>query len=173
MSQKFEDRCTQLSSRINEISAITNSQHTELSQSMKRNISGTKEAVTVANAAHARVDERLHESVHKASQALKMQVETIAAATARHSECNVQDLESGLLGLIARESLSAELKIMVDRAIQRLQVVSDDVAQRSATFQQCTSCDLVYRQRSVCWINYGALIHNAETCALACYGSAS
>merc|ERR1739848_886906 len=82
-----------------------------------------------------RVDDHLQGFVHKASEALLQRIDVAAKDVAIHIEQQAKDIEQGFYGLVARESVDAELRCMVDRAIQRLQNVSNDLSRRSCALQ--------------------------------------
>mmetsp|Transcript_122209 Transcript_122209/g.317605 ORF Transcript_122209/g.317605 Transcript_122209/m.317605 type:complete len:463 (-) Transcript_122209:42-1430(-) len=130
--RQMDERCDGIGARFEELSATTQTSVAELLQSAKKATSSAKKAASTAEALTGSVDEKLQQSVHKASNALRLQLEAAAKDLSEKNDRKVRDLETGLQGLIAKEALAMEMQTMLDRASQRLQQVSDDIAYRSA-----------------------------------------
>lgn len=151
-------RCSQelsgtMAKRFDEMAQLQERQHAASDARLNVCDSNAKDAAESADKAVRLVDESLHQKVHAASRKLKEQIEAAAThssnaghaaapigevppSAAHELERRSQELQAGFYGLVAREALDTEIRALVDRATRRLQVVADDLAQRSATVQE-------------------------------------
>jgi len=149
LTRYSEELSVALSARLDEMALLGERRYTQTNSRMNRCDSNAQQAADSADKAVGLVDESLHKKVHTASHNLMEQIEAAAnrSAEAGHagdfngaaSQDKVakrsQELQAGFYGLVAREALDSEIRALVDRATRRLQVVADDLAQRSATIQ--------------------------------------
>jgi len=147
LAQYAQELCASLSSRSDDMSALADRRHAEMNTQMGVCSDNAREAASEARKAVRLVDESLHEKVHTASRNLMEQIEAAAVRSAgagqasefaaeQHIAKRAQELQAGFYSLVAREALDTEIRALVDRATQRLQVVANDLAQRSATIQE-------------------------------------
>jgi hypothetical protein len=148
-----EELCSAVNARMDDEKQVADRRHDDMKQRMMECDNNAKQAATSADKAVRLVDESLHEKVHTASRNLMEQIEAAAArsvaaghgdefakeqaacAAEQHSVKRAHELQAGFYSLVAREALDTEIRILVDRATRRLQVVADDLAQRSVTIQ--------------------------------------
>jgi len=131
-----DESCAAICANVEELAAATEKEHAQLRVNMDKTKSSARQAQDSANKAWERVDKYLSEAVHKASQALVARIDEAAKNATQNSERKDKEIESGLYGLVAREALDVELRAAVERATRQLQLVSDDIAQRSHTMQE-------------------------------------
>jgi hypothetical protein len=148
-----EELCSAVNARMDDEKQVADRRHDDMKHRMMECGNNAKQAATSADKAVRLVDESLHEKVHTASRNLMEQIEAAAArsvaaghgdefakeqaacAAEQHSVKRAHELQAGFYSLVAREALDTEIRILVDRATRRLQVVADDLAQRSVTIQ--------------------------------------
>eukprot|EP00929_Paragymnodinium_shiwhaense_P049708 TRINITY_DN25050_c0_g1_i1.p1 TRINITY_DN25050_c0_g1~~TRINITY_DN25050_c0_g1_i1.p1 ORF type:complete len:407 (-),score=118.05 TRINITY_DN25050_c0_g1_i1:48-1268(-) len=130
--------CTPLGLRIDDANTLLEQTHKDLSDDIdKAKESAKQEARFSTEMALKRVDDHLQAFVHKASDALLERVKGVPReALAQQLKEQPEDIIEGFRGLLARESVDAELQTMVDRALHRLQLVSDDLSHRSCRLQE-------------------------------------
>lgn len=131
------DLCTPLGYRIDATNSLLAQTHKGLNDDIEQAKEAAKqEARFSTEAALQRVDDHLQEFVHKASDALLIRVKETSTKVSEQVKEQPEDIIQGFYGLLARESVDAELQTMVDRALHRLQLVSDDLSHRSCRLQE-------------------------------------
>jgi len=118
------------------VSLVDESLHEKV-HTASRSLMEQIEAAAARSAAAGQDAEVLVPSEHgeKPRQRTASELSAKTRAAAEHSEKRSQELQAGFYSLVAREALGTEIRALVDRATRRLQVVADDLAQRSATIQ--------------------------------------
>merc|ERR1719440_2662185 len=143
-SRYADELCASLSVRLDDLQLLSERRNDESNTRMDTCDTNASMAKDSAEEAVRMVDEKLHEKVHKASQNLQEQIVAAAqrSADAGHAgdfaaqqARRAEELQAGFYSLVAREALDTEIRVLVDRATRRLQVVADDLAQRSVTIQ--------------------------------------
>lgn len=130
-----EDLHATLQARTDETFALSAELQAELRDSSRDTHRRTEEALAASRGAIRLVDERFEEIMCKGSRSLAAQIEAVAEKAAAQTGHAAEHFEAGFYGLIARRTLDVEMQTLMDRAIRRLQQVSDDLAWRSGALQ--------------------------------------
>eukprot|EP00928_Gymnodinium_smaydae_P089246 TRINITY_DN73237_c0_g1_i1.p1 TRINITY_DN73237_c0_g1~~TRINITY_DN73237_c0_g1_i1.p1 ORF type:complete len:452 (-),score=136.78 TRINITY_DN73237_c0_g1_i1:90-1445(-) len=128
--------------RIDDLLDQATSWHKEAESGIQAAEQSAASAVTSTAEAWQGVDVKLQNMIQRGSDDLVARLAELSAEAARREFAATIDedeltkkIEVDLYGIVSREALQANLSAMVDRAVQRLQVVSDDVALRSTALQ--------------------------------------
>eukprot|EP00927_Polykrikos_kofoidii_P078235 TRINITY_DN75087_c0_g1_i1.p1 TRINITY_DN75087_c0_g1~~TRINITY_DN75087_c0_g1_i1.p1 ORF type:complete len:439 (+),score=112.07 TRINITY_DN75087_c0_g1_i1:35-1318(+) len=133
-----DDECAPLSVRIEDVAVTMEQYHQELWVAIEQASIEAKAAATFSTEmALKRVDDNLQAFVHKASDSLLGRIDGVAKdLTQLNGERQKEDIEAGFYSLLARDTIDVELRAMVDRALQRMQHISDDLSHRSCLLQE-------------------------------------
>eukprot|EP00448_Togula_jolla_P015314 CAMPEP_0170575046 /NCGR_PEP_ID=MMETSP0224-20130122/3642_1 /TAXON_ID=285029 /ORGANISM="Togula jolla, Strain CCCM 725" /LENGTH=372 /DNA_ID=CAMNT_0010897779 /DNA_START=100 /DNA_END=1216 /DNA_ORIENTATION=- len=130
-AQHAEAQEERLGCRIDAAIAAAEQQSQRLEERLESVNAHAGHAVAVAGKAVETADRHIQDGILKASQALIAKIKA-ASGGAVSEPLQAAELESGFCTQVAREALDCELQAVVDRATKRLQVVSDDLAVRTA-----------------------------------------
>merc|ERR1712232_85269 len=140
-SHKYtDDMNAALTARLDELAAKLDARYKELCKGIEDAVITAKEhAVFSTDQALRRVDDHLQGFVTKASDRLVARIDAaVQESDQQFLDNQAREIRGGFVGLVAHDALEAELRIMVDRAVHRLQLVSDDIAHRCNVYQEFT-----------------------------------
>lgn len=125
-----EERSHEICRSIEQCVRTTGCRSDEIMGEVKTATASAKKALAASDSMLELVDKRLHKCIHAASNALREQISTCVKDFTENQ--GSKDLQTGLQARLSKEVLSLEVQKLLDRALLKLQAVSDDIAYRSS-----------------------------------------